>query len=191
MRGKRQRIGIEVGNITSTGLTTNILRDWDEWASRTVNMDTHCVGQSRPMSNRYMGPEEMYYYNVAINPGLNKEQYLNEVYPTETEQNKIEAYNDSVAKLLTSHFLSFHYHPYDKTKKTYRFFRDQQNDGEYNTTIKLINTAQWLWAFHLENKSLNRRIKNCLDEKADELDAELSTASTDDASSEGQERALF
>ena len=130
---KKQWIG-ETYTTNSTTLMGNILRDWDGWASRPINMTTHCVGNSRPQSNRYMGPEQMFYYEAAKDPSINKEEYLRDVFPTLSESDKLAAYNESVAKLLFQHFVSFHYHPFDPTKETYRFFRDGKNDGEYRTT---------------------------------------------------------
>ncbi len=171
---KRFRTGTNKGSVSSSVLQARMKRDWSKYASDNYEMETACIGAIRPTVPGSISLEEAYYIEKYTfgNQGLNMDSYYDQ-YRNFTEEEKREKFLEFGSRILFDFFVRFHFHDYDFSKKTYRFYQDMQNIGEYNGVIELINGALWLIEFHKINAEMNEKIGECLKARAESLSSNL------------------
>ncbi len=166
---KREHIGIEVPSRTSGQLLSNIERVWSEFANLPHEMDTHCIGAERPFIPGSINVEEAYFLDKAEGGTLDYLDFKEQVFQSMTAEEKRERFLKLSARIVRDFFINFHWHLHDPGKGTFRFYRDRDNDGEYNGIVDLINASYWLSSFYDHNQVLNRKISQCMYGKAEEL----------------------
>ena len=199
----RTEIGYDPEPIDSANLRARILRDWTAFSSEEVSMEGTCNGGMRNQVVPNLGVDELFLLEKLNDPNVTKEDWYS-VPGNRSTKKREEQYHQIVSNLLLNILSIFTImaHQVGKIrlkgliiilkknqalekikKKTYRYFRDGMNYGEYDTTIDLINAAIWLGEYHSSLKEMNESISNCLIENAESLAESLNSnesSSTDD-----------
>lgn len=171
---KRVRTGLNKGSISSGVLLERIKRDWTAYATNNYTMETACIGEIRPTVPGSISMEEAFFIEKYANENtaLTMDQF-SENYKRFTKEQKREKFLEFGTRILYDFFVRFHFHKHDTGKGTYRFYKDNQNNGEYNGVVELINGALWLIEFHKLNAEVNEKIGTCLAGKAQQLSQSL------------------
>jgi len=172
---KRVRTGGNRGSISSGVLLDRIKRDWTSFATNNYSMETACIGEIRPTVPGSISMEEAFFIEKYSNENtsLTMESFSDN-YKQFSKEEKREKFLDFGTRILYDFFVRFHFHKHDSAKGTYRYYKDNQNTGEYNGAVELINGALWLIEFHKVNAEMNEKIGACLKEKAEQLNQSLS-----------------
>ena len=174
---KRAKIGGNVNYTTSGVLLSRMERDWSNFANSEHTMTTNCIGETRPFIPGAINVEEAYFLDKAEGGNLDYLEFKEQVFQNLTKTEKRERFLKLNARIMRDFFINFHWHPYDPAKGTYRFYKDRDNDGEYNGMVDLINASLWLSSFYEHNQELNLKISQCMFERADKLEGFLQSTS--------------
>lgn len=173
---KRAKIGGQVTPVTSGVLLDRIERRWAEFANFDHTMTTNCIGAQRPFIPGKINVEEAYFLDQAEGGSLDYLEFKNQVFKNLTASEKRDRFLKLSAKIIRDFFINFHWHVHDPAKGTYRFYKDRDNDGEYNGMVDLINASLWLSSFYEYNEELNLKIGQCMFEKAEKLEEALQSS---------------
>ena len=136
------RTGRNRGSISSGVLLERIKRDWTNFATNNYSMETACIGEIRPTVPGSISMEEAFFIEKYSNENISLTmESFSEEYKQFSKEVKREKFLEFGTRLIYDFFVRFHYHKHDTVKGTYRFYKDNQNTGEYNGVVELINGA--------------------------------------------------